>query len=121
MISAVAVGMGMGMGWDWTPDVASHGYILTPRSARLPELWFVVGFSQFHVAVLGEVEHDDEDGPHVLSADVQPRPRVRNPLHPHRELTLRLQRDRKFELKRRPSRYKCIILAREPLTLESRF
>ena len=43
---------------------------------------FVVRFSQFHFAVFGKVQDNDEDGPDVLRPDVHPCTGVRYPLHP---------------------------------------
>ena len=58
---------------------------------NLPEVRFVVGFTQLHVAVLGEVEDDDEDEPDVLSPDVQPGPGTCDPQHPWIELRASLE------------------------------
>ena len=48
----------------------------------------VVGFSEFDLGILWEVEDDDEHRPGILRADIQPRPSLRDPQYPERELCL---------------------------------
>ena len=52
------------------------------KRLKVPELWLFVLLSQAQVAVLGEEEDDDDNGPDVLSTDVQPRPGLCDPRRP---------------------------------------
>ena len=43
---------------------------ISMKQVNVLKVRLVVGFTQLHIAVLGEVQHNDEDEPDVLGPDV---------------------------------------------------
>ena len=67
------------------PDTGSKQHC---EVCQVIEVWFVIGFSKFHFAILREVEHNNKQKPYILGANVHPCKDLCNPQHPFRHLSV---------------------------------